>query len=153
MVDITTCYVRTPAGLEEIKARSRQLSREQRNLLILLDGRSPLHSYAGAVGAKADQLDALAEPLLRLGLMAPAGGSVVASAAEAGVPLRQAMVAIAERVFGAQAGAVLRKLEHAGATDADLFAAAESAAKLAKLTIDETRAAEFLVEIRKLKAG
>jgi len=76
----------------------------------------------------------------------PSGGEPLA----AGSSPVQALIALAERVFEKHAGPVVLKLEKASASGGDLLAAAESAAKLAKLTIDESKAQNFLVEARRL---
>ncbi|MCB1890850.1 MAG: hypothetical protein KDF48_01425, partial [Rhodocyclaceae bacterium] len=62
----------------------------------------------------------------------------------------QALITLAEGFFGGRADPVVRKLEKAGESPAELLQAVESAAKLAKLTIDEPKAAQFLIEARKL---
>ena len=65
-------------------------------------------------------------------------------------PAAQELIALAERVFDKHAGPVVLKLEKAATSGADLLTAAESAAKLAKLTIDESKARDFLAEARRL---
>lgn len=160
MADLQEVYARTEAGLREIRARSLELTREQRNLLIVIDGKSVLGSFAKIAGCAPEQMGEMLVPLIEHGLIAPvtggsnrpfaqglpAGGGPLPS----GSPAAQAVIALAERVFEKRAGPVVLKLERAGGSSADLLAAAESAAKLAKLTIDESKAQAFLVEARRL---
>ncbi|MCF8184209.1 MAG: hypothetical protein K9J43_04455, partial [Polynucleobacter sp.] len=97
------------------------------------------------------------------GLIAPVIGTVNPALAQdappSGVPsptlppAAQELIALAERVFEKHAGPVVLKLEKAAASGADLLTAAESAAKLAKLTIDESKARDFLAEARRLMSA
>ncbi|MDP2821112.1 MAG: hypothetical protein Q8O52_00315 [Sulfuritalea sp.] len=160
MVDLQEAYARTEAGLHEIKARALDLTRGQRNLLIVIDGKSALGSFARIAGCAPEQMGEVLVPLIEHGLIAPVvGGSNPALAQglpggggplPAGSSAAQALIALAERVFEKRAGPVVLKLERAAASGTDLLAAAESAAKLAKLTIDESKARDFLVEARRL---
>ena len=152
MADLQAAYVRTAAGLEEIRARAHLLTAPQRNLLIVLDGKSTLDSFAKIVGCAAEQMGEVVEPLVRLGLIAVAGGGGTAAPAHPPASV-QALVLLAERIFGAGADPIKRKLEKAGNSPAELLSAAEGAAKLAKLTIDESKAQAFLVEARQLISG
>lgn len=143
-----TIYVKTPAGLEEFRARALQLTRPQRNLLILIDGRSALGAFAKSMGCPLVELCGQADALSQLGLIAPAEGQAEAEAQPAAS--RQALVALAERIFGPRAGPLKLKLEKAAGDDPEqLLEAATVAAKLAKLTIDERKAEEFLREARR----
>lgn len=152
MVDLQAVYIRTAAGLKEIRARAQQLTREQRNLLIVVDGKSALGSFAGIVGCAPQAMARVAEPLIRLGLIAVPGAAAVAAEPPSAATM-QALIALAEQIFGSHAAPVVRKLETAGDSPADLLASVEAAAKLAKLTIDETQAATFLAEARKRVVG
>lgn len=149
MVDLQAAYARTAAGLAEIKGRELHLTREQRNLLIVIDGKSALATFAHIVGCTPEHMEQVATPLIRNGLIALAGDAPVAGRtqpAEVGLTL----IALAGQVFGSHAGPIVRKLEKAGASPAEQLAAAEGAAKLAKLTINEHQADVFLAEARKL---
>ena len=160
MSDLQGVYARTEAGVAEIKARVLELTRAQRNLLIVIDGKSAIGTFAKVAGCAPEQMGDVLLPLIEHGLVAPiAGGSnrvtVEDQAGEAvpsssGSSAVQALVALAERVFDKRAGPVVLKLEKAADSGGDLLAAAESAAKLAKLTIDEVKAQDFLVEARRL---
>lgn len=161
MADLQAVYARTQAGLQEIKARALHLTREQRNLLIVIDGKSALGSFAKISGCVPEQMGEVVAPLVRHGLIA-AVGSAPSPPAAPGAPTTgqmqagasaQALIALAEQVFGAHAGPVVRKLEKAGSSAAELRAAAGSGAKLAKLTIDENKARLFLAEALKLIEG
>jgi hypothetical protein len=162
VADLQGIYARTEAGGLEIKARALDLTRGQRNLLIVIDGKSGVGSFAKMVGCAPEQMGEVLAPLIAHGLIAPvvygsntdtvpgvAGGELLPRASSAA----QALIALAERVFEKRAGAVVLKLEKAAASGADLLAAAESAAKLAKLTIDESKAENFLAEARRLISG
>lgn len=153
MVDLQGVFVRTTAGLEEIRTRAHGLTPVQRNLLILLDGKSALASFAPALGCAVERMPELAETLFRGGLIAAAGPQPAAAALTGETVSAHALGRLAEAVFGTHAGPIVRKLEKAGGSKAELLAAAEGAAKLAKLTIDETKAREFLAEVRKLISG
>ncbi len=163
MADLQAVYARTEAGLQEIKAREFDLTRGQRNLLIVIDGKSALGSFAKMAGCAPEQMGDVLLPLIEHGLIAPvAGGSNRALAPglqggggtlPSGSSATQALIALAERVFEKRAGPVVLKLEKAGSSGTDLLAAVESAAKLAKLTINEAKAQEFLAEARRLISG
>jgi len=161
MADLQAVYARTEAGAQEIKARALDLTRGQRNLLIVIDGKSALSSFAKMVGCAPEQMGDVLVPLIEHGLIAAVAGAANPALAQGGLPggsgpmpsgssTAQALIALAERVFEKRAGAVVGKLEKAAASGADLLAAAESAAKLAKLTIDEAKAQDFLAEARRL---
>lgn len=150
MADLHGVYVRTAAGLEEIRARAHNLTRPQRNLLIVLDGRHALGTLAASIGSAAEHLAESAEALLKAGLIARAGGAPQDAGEQAEAVSAQALITLAEGFFGGRADPVVRKLEKAGESPAELLQAVESAAKLAKLTIDEPKAAQFLIEARKL---
>lgn len=160
MVDLQGVFARTEAGAAEIKARVLELTRAQRNLLIVIDGKSAIGAFAKIAGCAPEQLGEVLLPLIEHGLVAPtAGGSnrvTVPDQPGGGVPMSagailvQALVALAERVFDKRAGPVVLKLEKAADAGGDLLVAAESAAKLAKLTIDEAKAQDFLAEARRL---
>ncbi|MDP3511725.1 MAG: hypothetical protein Q8S20_03160 [Sulfuritalea sp.] len=162
MDDLQGVYARTEAGAAEIKARAFELTRAQRNLLIVIDGKSAIGSFAKIAGCAPEQMGEVLLPLVEHGLVAPIAGGPNRGAVQGrpwgGVPLpagssaaqAQALVALAERVFDKRAGPVVLKLEKAADSGGDLLAAAESAAKLAKLTIDEVKAQDFLAEARRL---
>lgn len=154
MADVHDIYVRTAAGQGEIGARTLHLSRVQRNLLIVMDGKSALGAYARISGCPLEQLGDVAASLVALGLIAQPGGAPSGPpAAGQGEASIQTLVAIAGQIFGAHAGPVVRKLEKSGGSLAELRAAVDAAAKLAKLTIDENKAGLFLAEARKLVGG
>ena len=167
MVDLQTVFAKTGAGLGEVQAKAQALSRPQRNLLILVDGKSPLGNFARMVGGALEELTGIAQSLLTLGLIAPAGtAAVTASAAPPSQPprtdahasagpeaVRNSLLALAEQTFGPKAAKIVEKLNSAGAHPAELLAAAEAGAKLAKLTIDEGKAAAFLAGARKIVEG
>ena len=160
MDDLQGVYARTEAGAAEIKARAFELTRAQRNLLIVIDGKSAIGSFAKIAGCAPEQMGEVLLPLVEHGLVAPIAGGpnrgTVQGRPGGGVPLpagssvAQALVALAERVFDKRAGPVVLKLEKAADSGGDMLAAAESAAKLAKLTIDEAKAQDFLAEARRL---
>lgn len=160
MANLQEVYARTEAGVAEIKARALDLTRGQRNLLIVIDGKGPVVSFARIAGCAPEQMGEVLAPLVQHGLVAPVPGgsnrelvrqpSSYSESAAAVSPQVQALIALAEGVFEKRAGPVVLKLEKAGAAGGDILAAAESAAKLAKLTIDESKARVFLVEARRL---
>ncbi|MCX7892422.1 MAG: hypothetical protein N2544_08680 [Burkholderiales bacterium] len=164
MADLQTVFAKTPAGLGEVQAKAHALSRPQRNLLILADGKSPLGNFARMVGGAPEELVGIAQSLVALGLIAPAGSAAASGPASrppgaagpakpGGEALRASLVALAEDTFGGKAGKVVEKLNAAGAHPAELLSAVESGAKLAKLTIDEAKAAAFLAGAKKILEG
>lgn len=163
MADLQTVFAKTPAGLAEVQAKAHALSRPQRNLLILADGKSPLGAFARMVGGAPEELVGIAESLAALGLIAPAGSAAAAPASRprgaaggarpAGEAVRAALVALVQEMFGGKAGKIVEKLSAAGGNEAGLLAAAESGAKLAKLTIDEAKAAAFLAGAKPIIEG
>jgi hypothetical protein len=82
--------VKTSAGTEEVKARSRKLSPRLRTMLIMADGQlnaAQLRQAAATLGAPADCL----EMLMQQGLIAPmAGPTPVAAASGAAVAAAEA---------------------------------------------------------------
>lgn len=154
MADINLPYRKTPAGTQELASRALGLSREQRNLLIVTDGRNALASYCKAVGCDAEKITALANELLQMGLIEPAGFARMvggtAQGTDAAAPplvavadLRQQVVALAVGMFGDQAKGMVHKIEGSGDSAAELVAAISAATKLAKLTIDEAKSKAF----------
>lgn len=160
MADLSLAYRKTAAGAEELASKALGLSREHRNLLIVADGRHALSVYCKAVGCDPDKLSSLADGLLQLGLIeasserppaaqAPADAGASAPARIDPVALKPRILEIANAVFGGEGKSIIQKLEKAEGSAGELMAAVESAAKLAKLTIDETRANAFVAEARK----
>lgn len=163
MANLELHYRKTAAGAGELAAKRLGLSREQRNLLIVADGRHALSVYCKAVGCDPAKLSALADDLLGMGLIEACGAAQAApapaAAAKSGAAaapkpspeaVRQRLMELAGRVFGAQATPVITRLDKAPALLGEMMAAVESAAKLAKLTIDEAKAQAFLAEARRL---
>lgn len=169
MADLGLIYRKTAAGNEELAAKRLGLSREQRNLLIVADGRHSLAVYCKAVGCDPEKMSRLADDLLALALIEagpgvaahhpaamanhtePTAAAPAQGLAESCEVLRHQVVDLARSVFGEQLAApVIARLEKAHATTGELMAAVESAAKLAKLTIDETKAQTFLAEARRI---
>lgn len=77
MLNPNTVFFKTPAGMEEVKARALGLRAELRRLLILIDGSTPLSRLAVFVrGSEIDYLIAELEikGLVTTGTDAPAGG-------------------------------------------------------------------------------
>jgi hypothetical protein len=160
MADLTVIYRKTPAGNQELKAKALGLSREQRNLLIVTDGRLPLSTYAKAVGCEIAALGEIADGLLQHGLVAAASAAkpavaapaaeVAASSAPSLGDLHARIVELGRAVFGPQAAGVMHKLEVEPASVAELNAVVDAATKLAKLTIDLQKAQAFASEARKI---
>ena len=161
MADLSLVYRKTAHGILELTAKAQGLNREQRNLLFVADGRRALSALCSVGGCDPHRWSALADDLLALGLIEPvvpvAGSAHVGDeVAEAGdarpdpAALRARLADLAQSVFGADAGPLLERIEKAEGTHAGLIAAAERAATLAKLTIDERRAGAFLDEVHRL---
>lgn len=160
MADLSLHYRKTAAGAGELAAKKLGLTREQRNLLIVADGRHSLSVYCQAVGCDPGKLSTLADELLGLGLIESGMASPAPAVAPPATPtmpslvdmeaLRGRMVDLAVATFGAQlAKPVVSRLDKAHASMGELVAAVEGAAKLAKLTIDEGKALSFLAEARR----
>ncbi len=167
MADLTLAYRKTAAGTEELAAKRLGLARDERNLLIVVDGRHQVSVFATAIDVTVERLNALLDELLRLGLVEPAPAfhphhAPHPEAAPAAIAhhargndvesLRQRLGALAGQVFGAQAQPVIDKIAKAGASHDALVAAVEGATRLAKLTIDEKRATAFQAEAAKILA-
>ena len=149
MTDLNATSAKTAAGLEEIQSRARQLNRQQRQLLILVDGRGVLGVLAESMACTAAELRELAAGLATQGLIAPVAGQAGAEL-NAGAT-REALVGLAERMFGSRAGPLILKLTKVpGDNPRQLLEAAIAAARLAKLAINEEKAAQFLIEARRL---
>ena len=107
MADLHGVYARTEAGLAEIKARALDLTRGQRNLLIVIDGKGPVASFAKIAGCAPEQMLEVLRPLIEHGLVAPVTGGAdqvrVEDRTGAGRPLpsgaspAQALIALAEQ--------------------------------------------------------
>lgn len=160
MADLSLAYRKTPAGVRELAAKALGLSREQRNLLILADGRHSLSDWCKAGSYDPDRLGALADGLLELDLIEPGSHRPMDAGRSAGVAeptadsdpaaLRARLLDLVGSIFGTEGKPMQARIERAEATRGELMAAAERAAVLAKLTIDEERAGIFMNEVRKI---
>lgn len=161
MADISLSYRKTAAGTQELASRALGLSREQRNLLIVTDGRNALATYCKAVGCDAGRLTILADDLLEKGLIEPSGLARMvggtAQGTDASAPplvsltdLRGQVIDLAVRMFGDQSKGMVHKIEGSGTSPTELVAAIAAAAKLAKLTIDEKKAQAFMQDANKI---
>ncbi|SRR6266581_4601959 len=169
MGDLTLAYRKTPAGREELASKQLGLARDVRNLLIVVDGRRSVGIFANAIDCTAERVAALVDELLRLGLIeapdpapaatraarpdaAAASGAMAARQPVDAETLRQRLTDLARATFGAQAKPVLDKINKAASSHNGLVAAVEGSVRLAKLTIDDRRAAAFAAEAAKILA-
>lgn len=154
MVDLTAIYTRTPVGLEEIRTKVRPLTREQRNLLILADGRKPLVEFSVMFGIGAEEMSKVVEPLVGEGLLVRVRRSAAVHQVPAfstGLEAKlEQLVKLADKLFGKKADVIVHKLERAHGSWSELGAAVESSAKLARLMIDENKGVEFLGRAREI---
>lgn len=135
---------KTEKGREEIGERRYGLPQALRHALILVDGRSTvaqLLQKGSMIPAFAEALEAL----LRDGFVRQAGGDARPgpTAAAAGSPAKQSLIGLAEKLLGAQAGKVVKKLAESGDSASELAAAVDGSYKLIRLAIDERKAEAF----------
>ena len=89
-------YVKTAAGQDEIKTKSRPLTRSARNLLLMIDSTRTGNEWLGLINGvtEADLQYLVNEGLLSAVVLAPQAAAAAAAAAakrETGVPLEQAL--------------------------------------------------------------
>lgn len=139
--------VKTNKGVAEMEQRTLGLSLAMRRVLIMVDGRCSvgalMHDNAGAF-----DVVAILGRLIALELVAPAGGGSAPPPASLGVlaggDASQALANMAEALLGTDAASkVAQKLNHAGNDPAALQLAVAACVRLIRLTIDETKAADF----------
>jgi hypothetical protein len=108
---LDTVYGKTVKGRDEVTRRALKLNGRQRSVLIMLDGRKSCAALAPLMPA--GQVAAIIEELLALDLIAPCGGTAMAS--DAGLErVRRYMVGAARAHLGLLAEEVVARIERAG---------------------------------------
>jgi len=139
---------KTEAGERALKERTGDLNRHQRNVLILVDGRSDLATLR-TKAAGIEGLDEALEALGRGGFIAfgnEAGGTAAADMAG----IKQQLIAIAREVLGRDAEKVVKKLEAAPDSREGILEVTRNCKKVVTLIIDETKAEELTQRCREI---
>lgn len=149
----TVVLAKTEKGKEEIGARRYGLPQTVRHTLILVDGKSTVAQLLQKGSMIPGIADAL-ETLLRDGFVRAAGADApgIAPAPDQSLPAKQALIRLAERLLGGQAGKVVKKLEDSGDSPPELAAAVDGCHKLIRLAIDRDKAETFHEEAKKILA-
>ncbi|GAB3490437.1 hypothetical protein GCM10027399_07570 [Curvibacter fontanus] len=139
-MDTSLILVKTDKGVEEIRSRSFGLSQTLRALLIMADGSI---SMSGLLHRTAQS------PLARENIEWLVSEGFVEPVPPKGRPAsrlspRDALIALSRGLLGAEAPKVIERLKDVPESPAELQAAVERCHKFIKLTIDETKAAQFL---------
>jgi hypothetical protein len=145
---------RTPQGAEALARQDHTLPRTLRHALILVDGHATVAKLEHR-GAMIPDFPAALRELVARGLVAAVGHAapfIPNGGAQAGGALRPALVRLAEGILGDKSAKIVRKLEDAGASPAELSVAVDSCFKLIRLTIDEKAADEFRTAAREVIA-
>lgn len=159
-MDITAVYARSAKGEDELRSNRLQLRLLHRQVLVLIDGRSPLKSLLDRWSSLNGFDEALRflvqhgyiEPVRRTSAQPPAP-TASSSRAATGSPaelVRQRLMAwIAAKVPG-HSDKLLGRLRAAPATREGLQSAAESCYRVMRLTVDEELAEQFVDQVRAL---
>ena len=140
---------KTDAGEQALQQRTGDLSRHQRNVLILVDGRSDVATLRSKA-AGIDGLDEALDELQRLGFVATGeeGGGAAAPDDVAGVKKR--LIATAREVLGKDAEKVVKKLEAAPDSREGILEVTRNCKKVVTLIIDEKKAEELTERCREI---
>ncbi|WP_333839195.1 hypothetical protein [Pelomicrobium sp.] len=147
-MDSNSILVKTTKGRDEIETRRHGLGVRLRQALILVDGRSTVAQLVTRAAGLGD-IAPLLQQLYRDGFIevvgAPlqTGADALPASPEAAASAKQALIAVARAVLGAQAGRVVQRLEDAEETPRALATAVDGCYKLIRLVIDEAKAEEF----------
>ncbi len=139
-MDTSLILVKTDKGVEEIRTRSFGLPQTLRALLIMADGSISLSSLLSRT-AQLTKVQENIEWLVSEGFVESVrpGGRAASRLSP-----REALLALSREILGADAPKVIERLKDVPDSDAELQAAVERCHKFIKLTIDETKAAQFL---------
>ncbi len=139
-MDTSLILVKTDKGVEEIRTRSFGLPQTLRALLIMADGSISMSNLLQRT-AQLPLAQENIEWLVSEGFVESVrpGGRTASRLSP-----RDALIALSRELLGAEAPKVIERLKDAPESPAELQAAVERCHKFIKLTIDETKAAQFL---------
>jgi hypothetical protein len=139
-MDTSLILVKTDKGVEEIRSRSFGLSQTLRALLIMADGSISMSNLLQRT-AQLPLAQENIEWLVSEGFVESVrpGGRAASRLSP-----RDALIALSRELLGAEAPKVIERLKDVPESPAELQAAIERCHKFIKLTIDETKAAQFL---------
>ncbi len=139
-MDTSLILVKTDKGVEEIRSRSFGLSQTLRALLIMADGSISMSNLLQRT-AQLPLAQENIEWLVSEGFVESVrpGGRAASRLSP-----RDALIALSRELLGAEAPKVIERLKDVPESPAELQAAVERCHKFIKLTIDETKAAQFL---------
>jgi len=138
-------FSKTPRGSAELEQRSLGLTFMCRRLLIMVDGKRTLGELIHDLGGSMDVL-AMLEKLVANDLVAAPAGAVMRRpegphAIELGPKAR--LCELADSLLGSAAAKISAKITACGDGAEELNACVDACVRLIRLTIDETKAAEF----------
>ncbi len=138
-------FSKTPRGSAELEQRSLGLTFMCRRLLIMVDGKRTLGELIHDLGGSMDVL-AMLEKLVANDLVAAPAGAVMRRpegphAIELGPKAR--LCELADSLLGSAAAKISAKITACGDGAEELNACVDGCVRLIRLTIDETKAAEF----------
>ncbi len=139
-MDTSLILVKTDKGVEEIRSRSFGLSQTLRALLIMADGSISMSSLLHRTA----QLPLAQENIEWLVSEGFVESVRPGDRATSRLSPRNALIALSRELLGAEAPKVIERLKDVPESPAELQAAVERCHKFIKLTIDETKAAQFL---------
>lgn len=137
-------YAKSAKGRDELAQRGTALTRSQRSVLIVIDGKTPLRKLLDRFAAVTAFRDDVAT-LLDQGYIVAVPAAVRSGDRPAGTATgrRDRLIELAQRLLGEHAGRVVGRLEKCSDAPGELLAAVEACAKLIRLTIDEHKADRF----------
>ncbi len=159
-MDISAVYARSAKGEEALRLHRHQLRLLHRQVLFLIDGRSPLNALLDRWGAL-NGLDEAITFLVQHGFIEPLRRSSAAPGLPAAVPaagpgdspaeqVRQRLVAWLVAKVPGNSDKLVGKLRDAPASQAGLQSAVESCCRVMRLTVDEQLAGQFAEQARAL---
>ena len=137
-------YAKSAKGRDELAQRGTALTRGQRSVLIVIDGKTPLRKLLDRFAAVAAFRNDVAT-LLEQGYIVEVAAAVRPGDRPGGAAVgrRARLIEMARRLLGEHAGRVVGRLEKCSDAPDELLAAVDACVKLIRLTIDEHKADRF----------
>lgn len=164
-MDSATILCKTSKAVSELAQRTGALPQKLRPVLIVIDGRTELSELLRLYSAIPDFKEHLTW-MLQNGFIQPLGVSQVAHKGDATVgggmqqavrsssgPISTALIELAHELLGAQADSVVKRIQDTEETREALTHTLERCHKLIRLSIDESKAEQFLSLGTKLLAS
>ncbi|TNC95728.1 MAG: Uncharacterized protein FD121_1353 [Gallionellaceae bacterium] len=164
-MDSTTIFVKTSKAMSELAHRTGALPQKLRPVLIVIDGKTELAELLRHYSAMPDFKEHLTW-MLQNGFIQPLGVPLAAGKAGATIgvemqqtlkspagPISTALIDLAHELLGAQADSVVKRLQDTEETREALTHTLERCHKLIRLSIDESKAEQFLSLGTKLLAS